>query len=108
MIGTVRGTTRQRKEVAGLPASVAVFTPTSTKCLSLKVAVNAVQQGSGTPSPVNVMPIVGVSEVNLSNTTYLNESSTITNAYIDNNGNLQNSSAYRCTAYIEIPSGVNS
>ena len=34
--------------------------------IDLKVAVNAVQQGSGTPSPDNVRPIVGVSEVNVS------------------------------------------
>lgn len=33
--------------------------------IDLKVAVNATQSGSGTPSPDNVRPIVGVSEVNI-------------------------------------------
>lgn len=35
------------------------------RLLSLKATIEATQQGSGTPSPDNVRPIVGVSEVNI-------------------------------------------
>ena len=61
MIGTVRGMMRSKKEVAGLPAPIASFRSNASgvKLDSLKVLVEAVQSGSGTPSPDNVRPITG-------------------------------------------------
>ena len=59
MIGTVKGTTRVKKQVAGLPAPIASFTTNVKGNLgSLKVAVEAVQ-AEGTPSPSSPLPISG-------------------------------------------------
>ena len=68
MIGTVRGMMRSKKEVAGLPAPIASFRSNASgvKLDSLKVLVEAVQSGSGTPSPDNVRPITGWSGANVS------------------------------------------
>ena len=67
MIGTVRGMMRSQKEVAGLPAPIASFRSNASgvKLDSLKVLVEAVQSGSGTPSPDNVRPITGWSGANV-------------------------------------------
>lgn len=69
MIGMVKGTTRQMKQVAGLPAPIASFrTNMSGNINSLKVLVEAVQSGSGTPSPSNPRPISGWSGAVVSRT----------------------------------------
>ena len=51
--------------VSGLPASIASFTASDAPLNSLKVAITAVQSGSGDPSPTNVRPISGWDEVNV-------------------------------------------
>lgn len=53
------------KTVSGLPASIASFTASDAPLDSLKVSIEAVQSGSGEPSPQNVRPISGWSEANV-------------------------------------------
>ena len=66
MIGTVRGTTRMIKQVAGLPAPIASFTTNiKSNIPELSVAVNPVQSGSGDPAPDNIRPIIPVSSIHI-------------------------------------------
>ena len=66
MIGTVRGTTRQTKNAAGLPAPIASFTTNIKGNIpELSVAINPVQSGSGDPSPSNERPITGHTGINI-------------------------------------------
>ena len=66
MIGMIKGTMRQKKEVNGLPLPIASYKANlKAPIRSLKVAINATQSGSGTPAPDNIRPIIGWSGVNL-------------------------------------------
>lgn len=66
MIGVIKGTMRQKKEVNGLPLPIASYKSNVKGNLkSLKVAITAQQSGSGTPSPDNIRPIIGASECNV-------------------------------------------
>lgn len=66
MIGVIKGTMRQKKEVTGLPLPIASYkTQLKAPIRSLKVAITAKQSGSGTPSPDNERPIIGASECNV-------------------------------------------
>lgn len=60
MIGMIKGTMRQKKEVNGLPLPIASYKANlKAPIRSLKVAINATQSGSGTPAPDNIRPISG-------------------------------------------------
>ena len=56
------------KSLSGLPADIATFNDGQVLPLSnLKVGIEAVQSGSGDPSPSNPRPISGWSSVNVTN-----------------------------------------
>lgn len=66
MIGAIKGTMRQKKEVNGLPLPIASYKAhLKAPIRSLKVAITAKQSGSGTPAPDNIRPISGWSECNV-------------------------------------------
>ena len=58
----------QIKSIANVPTDIASFTDgTDLPMLKLEVGIEAVQSGSGDPSPQNVRPIVGKNAVNVLN-----------------------------------------
>lgn len=66
MIGVIKGTMRQAKEVSGLPLPIASYKANlKAPIRSLKVAITATQSGSGDPAPDNIRPISGWSECNV-------------------------------------------
>ena len=66
MIGVIKGTMRQKKEVNGLPLPIASYKANMKAPIrSLQVAITAKQSGSGTPAPDNIRPIIGASESNV-------------------------------------------
>ena len=108
MIGMVKGTTRQMKQVAGLPAPIASFrTNMSGNINSLKVLVEAVQSGSGTPSPDNPRPITGWSGANVTRTGKNLFNGTLEQGtFSTSTGEMINSTTrVRATANIPLPSG---
>ena len=96
----------QEKSASG---SVATFnTALAMPLVNGEFTIEAYQEGSGDPSPVNLRNIVPFSEIKVSNTDNYIPNTTITNGYIANDGSITSSSAYRCPDYIEIPNGVTS
>lgn len=106
MIGMVKGTTRQMKQVAGLPAPIASFRSNASgvKLDSLKVLVEAVQSGSGTPSPDNVRPITGWSGANVTRTGNLIDYSSCVAGYLSYTGVFTNPTSAKefLSDYIEV------
>lgn len=69
MIGLIKGTMRNVKSVPGLPAPIASFkTNVGGYPLEVVSSVEAVQSGSGNPSPDNVRPITGWAGANVTRT----------------------------------------
>ena len=56
-----------KKPIANTPTAIATFNASALPMPSLTVGIEAVQSGSGDPSPTNVRPISGFSAVNVYN-----------------------------------------
>jgi hypothetical protein len=90
------------KSVANLPQAIASFKDGADAPMkSLKVAIEPQQEGSGDPSPTNVRPISGRTEVNVSVSPNLLVGTNWKNEYfINSNGNEQANNLYRYTTNI--------
>lgn len=89
------------------PTSLATFEASAMPMPSLKVSVEAKQEGSGTPSPENVRPISGWSEVVVSDVgkNKINPN-TLEIGYYNNNGEKINDDHYRMSALISAKSNT--
>ena len=91
------------------PTSLATFEASAMPMPSLKVSVEAKQEGSGVPSPENVRPISGWSEVKVSDygKNLFNPATVTFNKGIDSTGQIVGSSTSLVSDYIPIKPNMN-